>query len=115
MDFSKRAAENYKALSLIPSVDSGVLLEGRCALLKLSQTDVVNAKKRAYITTKTITGQHPPYQVASLPFPCDLTNVTMFAPSPSGKQLGLVRVDESKKDEPYIEVVVCSYAYHLVF
>lgn len=115
-EFAKQAADIFQSLAVTPSIESGLLLEGGCVMLKLSQTDVANAKKRAFLAAKALIGEHPHYQVVSFPFPCDLTNVTTFAPSPSGKQLGLVRVEETKKDEPTIEVVVeCACACNLVF
>ena len=108
-DFNKLAATNYKLLAGIPTIDAGYLVGTGSVLIKLSQTDVVHSKKRSFISTRSVvapTKSSPTFQVYSSPFPFDMSNASIFSPSPSGKLLALVRVDEAKKDEPFIEVYV---------
>lgn len=71
-------------------------------LLKSSQTDIYQAKKRTFVTSKTVSENGD--VIASSPFPFDISNAAMFNPSPSGKKMAVVRIEGDKKDEPFIEV-----------
>jgi hypothetical protein len=111
MDVRKRAADLYKRLSLIPSIDNAYFLPPSThspthlpVLIKSSQTDVHQAKKRTYITTKTIDPRGG--VISTSPFPFDVSSAALVSVSPSGERLAVVRVEGDKKDEPFIEVCI---------
>lgn len=122
MELQKCASDLYQKLALIPSIDSAYLLPPIHTnpshrshtdtpahtfthipvLIKASQTDVHQAKKRAYLLHKSISSHGSP--LASSSFPFDVTSASIVSPSPSGRFLAVVRIDGDKKDEPFIEV-----------
>eukprot|EP00026_Physarum_polycephalum_P003278 Phypoly_transcript_03288.p1 GENE.Phypoly_transcript_03288~~Phypoly_transcript_03288.p1 ORF type:complete len:723 (+),score=121.45 Phypoly_transcript_03288:324-2492(+) len=109
MDVQKRATCLYQNLTLIPTIDAAYFLPPpihtpthQPILIKSSQTDVGQAKKRTHLIWKTISEKGK--EVATAPFPLDITSAALVAVSPSGSQLAIVRIEGDKKDEPFIEI-----------
>jgi hypothetical protein len=63
---------------------------------------VQQAKKRTHLISKTISDKGK--EVATAPFPLDVSSATLVAASPSGSRLAIVRIEGDKKEEPFIEV-----------